>query len=95
MSAVLPAPPVAPGTAGTLLAWATFALLDPYLWDAAWWAVIVAAFALGVWACDRTGRDLGVSDHSGMVWDEVVAFWAVLHDRPRCWACQKRNWPKG
>jgi phosphatidylglycerophosphatase A len=70
--------PVAPGTAGTLFAWAAFALLDPFLWDAAWWAVIAAAFALGVWACERTGRDLGVSDHSGMVWDEVVAFWAVL-----------------
>jgi phosphatidylglycerophosphatase A len=70
--------PVAPGTAGTLLAWAAFVLIDPFLWDAAWWAVIAGAFAVGVWACDRTGRDLGVSDHSGMVWDEVVAFWAVL-----------------
>ena len=70
--------PVAPGTAGTLFAWAAFALLDPYLWDTAWWALIAVAFALGVWACERTGRDLGVSDHSGMVLDEVVAFWAVL-----------------
>jgi hypothetical protein len=23
----------------------------------------------------------------------AVAFWAVLHDRPRGWACQRRNWP--
>jgi len=22
-----------------------------------------------------------------------VFFWAVLHDRPTCWACDKRNWP--
>jgi phosphatidylglycerophosphatase A len=70
--------PVAPGTVGTLWAWAAFLAIDPFLWDAAWWVVLVAAFALGVWACGRTGRDLGVSDHSAMVWDEVVAFWAVL-----------------
>jgi phosphatidylglycerophosphatase A len=31
-------------------------------------------FFLGAWACEVTGRDLGVSDHGGMVWDEIVAF---------------------
>jgi phosphatidylglycerophosphatase A len=35
-------------------------------------------FAVGLWACDVTGRHLGVSDHSGMVWDEVVAFLLIL-----------------
>src|SRR6266511_2598631 len=24
----------------------------------------------------------------------LVAFWAILHDRPICWACQRRNWSK-
>ena len=70
--------PSAPGTIGTLLAWALFNLLDPVLSDAAWCALIAAGFALGCWACDRTGRDLGVPDHSAMVWDEVIAFWLVL-----------------
>lgn len=70
--------PVAPGTVGTLWAWAVFAALDPWLSDAAWGALIVLAFALGCWACERTGRDLGADDHGAMVWDEVVAFWAVL-----------------
>ena len=70
--------PVAPGTVGTLWAWAVFALLDPWLSDGAWLALIAAGFALGCWACERTGRDLGVPDHGAMVWDEVVAFWAVL-----------------
>lgn len=70
--------PVAPGTFGTLFAWASFVLLDRYLADSAWWAVIAVSFALGVWACGRTGEDLGVSDHSAMVWDEIVAFWVVL-----------------
>ena len=70
--------PVAPGTVGTLWAWAAFAVLDPWLSDAGWWFLIAASFALGCWACQNTGRDLGVLDHSGMVWDEIVAFWAVL-----------------
>ena len=29
--------PVAPGTVGTLWAWAAFAVLDPWLSDAGWW----------------------------------------------------------
>jgi hypothetical protein len=24
----------------------------------------------------------------------LVYVWSVLHDRPVCWACDKRNWPK-
>jgi len=24
-----------------------------------------------------------------------VFFWAVLHDRPVCWACRADNWPLG
>ena len=40
-------------------------------------------FALGVWACDVTGRHLGVADHGGMVWDEVAAFLLVLAIVPR------------
>jgi hypothetical protein len=26
-------------------------------------------------------------------WVLGVFFWAVVHDRPVCWACDKRNWP--
>ncbi len=46
--------------------------------ELAWLAVLVGLFALGVWACARTGRALGVADHPGMVWDETVAFLLVL-----------------
>ena len=35
-------------------------------------------FALGIWACEVTGRALGAADHGGMVWDETVAFLLVL-----------------
>ena len=40
--------------------------------------VIVIGFLLGVWACGRAARDVGVSDHPAIVWDEVIAFWLVL-----------------
>ena len=50
--------------------------------------VLVAAFALGCWACERTGRALGVPDHGGMVWDEIVAFWLVLWLTPNSLAAQ-------
>ena len=70
--------PFAPGTVGTLLAFPLYAVLA--YWFAPEWvaATIAAFFVVGVWACDRTGRDLGVADHGGMNWDEVVAFLAVL-----------------
>ena len=40
-------------------------------------------FALGVWACSITGRNLGAPDHGSMVWDETVAFLLVLFFAPR------------
>jgi phosphatidylglycerophosphatase A len=80
--------PVAPGTFGTLWAWGVFVLLDPLLSDAGWWVAIAIAYALGIWACGRTGRDLGRPDHGGMVWDEVVAFWMVLLMVPGGFASQ-------
>lgn len=70
--------PVAPGTVGTLFAWGAFLLLERMLSTSALWLIIAAAFALGCWACERAGRDLGQEDHGAIVWDEVVAFWAVL-----------------
>lgn len=78
----------APGTFGTLFGWATFVLIAPQLATAGWAIVLVASFAIGCWACTRTGRDLGVADHGGMVWDEVVAFWLVLLFTPWGWLPQ-------
>ena len=69
----------APGTWGTLLAWALWYPLSAVLATPLHQAVfLAAAFGVGVWACHRTGQDLGVPDHGGMVWDEMVAFWTVL-----------------
>ncbi|HVQ61843.1 MAG TPA: phosphatidylglycerophosphatase A [Burkholderiales bacterium] len=77
--------PVAPGTAGTVLAFPIYMLLDRWLDLPAMVSVIVVFFAIGVWACGRTGRDLGVADHSSMNWDEVVAMMLILLMIPDAW----------
>lgn len=70
--------PFAPGTVGTLFAFPFYAVLA-YWFPTEWVVAAIAAFFLvGIWACGRTGRDLGVADHGGMNWDEIVAFLAVL-----------------
>jgi phosphatidylglycerophosphatase A len=75
--------PLAPGTFGTLAALPLYALLATFVADpGARVAVIAVAFALGVWACARTGRALGVADHGAIVWDEIVAFALVLAATP-------------
>lgn len=74
--------PVAPGTFGTLLAFPLHAALTPHLQPGPYAILLLALFVVGVWACDRTGRDLGVHDHGGMVWDETVAFLLVLFLTP-------------
>lgn len=80
--------PAAPGTAGTLLAFPIFWLLEPQLGAYGLLVAIAALFATGVWACARTGRDLGAADHGAMVWDEVVAFLLVLVFTPAAPAWQ-------
>ena len=71
--------PIAPGTVGTLLALPLDALLRATVNDVAYAVAVIVAFAVGVWAADRTGGDLGVSDHGAIVWDEVVAFLGILY----------------
>jgi phosphatidylglycerophosphatase A len=70
--------PLAPGTVGTLVALPLAALLRAYTDDLGFLLATVAAFAVGIWAAGRTGRDLGVADHGAIVWDEVAAFLLVL-----------------
>jgi phosphatidylglycerophosphatase A len=72
----------APGTFGTLVALPLFWLLDRHLQAYQFLGVLGLLFALGVWACGRTGRMLRVPDHPGMVWDEMVAFLLVLFFTP-------------
>jgi phosphatidylglycerophosphatase A len=71
--------PRAPGTAGTLAAWASFVALQPWMaspWHGA--ALITAGFAIGCWASTVSARDLALADPGCIVCDEVIAFWLVL-----------------
>ena len=70
--------PVAPGTFGTLLAFPLYWLIRPEVGQMEYLLVVLVLFGLGIWACDVTGRAIGVADHGGMVWDEIVAFLLVL-----------------
>jgi phosphatidylglycerophosphatase A len=70
--------PWAPGTVGTLLAWALYPLIRTPLSEFVFIALLVCLFIAGVIAAERTGRALGVPDHGGIVWDEMVATWLVL-----------------
>jgi phosphatidylglycerophosphatase A len=70
--------PRGPGTAGTLLGWAIGAVFLRHFPPLVLLACTAPLFLLGVWACGVTGRHLGAHDHGAMVWDEIVAFLAVL-----------------
>lgn len=69
---------VAPGTAGTLWAWLTYALVLTHCSDALMSWLMPAAFVIGWWACTLTARHMDVADPGSIVWDEVLAFWLVL-----------------
>ncbi len=70
--------PVAPGTAGTLWAWAVFALLQQWLspWALGW--LVAVSIPVGWWVCSVAARNLRVLDPSSVVWDEIAAFWLML-----------------
>jgi len=70
--------PKAPGTVGTLWAWAAFLVLDRWIGGFQWGLLLLSSWLIGIWVCARTARDLGIADPGAIVWDEVVAFWLVL-----------------
>jgi phosphatidylglycerophosphatase A len=69
---------LAPGTAGTLWAWAVFVLLQMWLSPLQMGVLIAASILIGWWACTITAQHMGVADPGAIVWDEVIAFWLVL-----------------
>jgi phosphatidylglycerophosphatase A len=69
---------LAPGTAGTLWAWAVFLLLQIWLTPLQMGVLIAASTLVGWWACTITAQHMGVADPGAIVWDEVIAFWLVL-----------------
>ena len=70
--------PFAPGTFGTLFAWASFLLFKPWLNELELAVLLLVCLLGGILAIHKTGADLGVVDHGSIVWDEIVPFWLVL-----------------
>ncbi len=65
--------PWAPGTVGTMVAIPIALLLQPHpiLLQL---GLILLLFVLGIYVCAQTSRRLGVHDHGGIVWDEIVGY---------------------
>jgi phosphatidylglycerophosphatase A len=69
--------PWAPGSAGALVAFPLFAIMQL----APLWIVVAALLlflVLGCIACGRASRILGKQDHSAIVWDETFGMLLVL-----------------
>lgn len=76
--------PVAPGTFGTLLAIPLYLVLQTlpltyYL------IIVIAMMVFGIWLCGRTAADIGVHDHGGIVWDEIVGYLLTMIAAPPGW----------
>jgi phosphatidylglycerophosphatase A len=75
----------APGTFGTLVAFPMYWFLAPRFSPLMFILLLIWAFVIGIWVCDKTGKALGVHDYGGIVWDEIVAFMLVLFFTPPGW----------
>ena len=76
--------PLAPGTAGTVAAIPVFLLLQP-LALTYYLALVLLLFVAGVAICAHTAQRLGVHDHPGIVWDEIVGYLVTMAFAPAGW----------
>ncbi len=76
--------PRAPGTYGTLVGIPLYLLIQPLSW-VIYTLIVTLAFVAGLWICQRAAEDLGVHDHSGIVWDEIVGYLAAMGFAPFGW----------
>lgn len=79
------AAPWAPGTVGTAAAVIPYLLWIQFLSPILFVSLLVVTFVIGVWLCEKTSEDLGVHDHSGIVWDEFVGYWLTMFLAPQGW----------
>tara|TARA_Y100001935_G_C17282658_1_gene498435 strand:+ start:533 stop:1021 length:489 start_codon:yes stop_codon:yes gene_type:complete len=74
--------PVAPGTAGTLLAVLIFYFLSLLnFWS--YLFITLCILLLGIFICQKTSKDMCVEDHPGIVWDEITGFLITMIGSPR------------
>ncbi len=76
--------PWAPGTLGTVAAVPLYLLLEP-LSAGAYLGVLLVLVLVGLWACDRTARELAQQDPGAIVWDEVLGFLVTMIAAPPGW----------
>jgi len=76
--------PVAPGTFGTLVG-IPFFIAMAGLPLPLFLALTLLLFVVGVWICDRSSAALGVHDHPGIVWDEIVGYLVTMIAAPLQW----------
>ena len=69
--------PVAPGTWGSAVAVLIYWVVAPVPLTTMALALVIM-FIAGIWVCGISARRLGVHDHSGIVWDEIVGMLCVL-----------------
>ncbi|MEP6484477.1 MAG: phosphatidylglycerophosphatase A [Rudaea sp.] len=69
--------PVAPGTAGSLVALMPWLLLRELAWPI-YGLVVLMAFLIGVWACSWVVNKTRIEDPGFAVWDEFVGQWIAL-----------------
>ncbi len=74
----------APGTFGTLVGIPLYMVMQslPVL---TYGLITMILFLVGIWICDHTTRKLGVHDHPGIVWDEIVGYLVTMIMAPPGW----------
>lgn len=76
--------PLAPGTFGTLVGIPFYLMLNSLpVWQ--YLAVCAVLFSVGIWLCGAAARTLGVHDHPGIVWDEIVGYLVTMTAAPAGW----------
>ena len=79
------AAPKAPGTFGTLAAVIPFYFILQHLTNQQYLFMLIITSIVGIFLCHKTAKDLGVHDHSGIVWDEFVGYWITMWLAPTGW----------
>lgn len=76
--------PKGPGTAGTVVAIPVYLLLQPLSVNM-YIALVAVLFVVGIPICAHTARRMGVHDHPGIVWDEIVGYLVTMTFAPPGW----------
>ena len=76
--------PHAPGTAGTVAAIPVYLALQSLALHI-YLPLVAVLFLVGIPMCAHTAKRLGVHDHPGIVWDEIVGYLVTMTFAPPGW----------